>query len=305
MILITGHKGYIGSHLVHELKRTTDHVFIGLDNKDSEEDDYGNEETLKKVFIENPEINTVVHIAAFLDVQESEFFPLEYYDNNISKTLILLKVMKDFNIGNIVFISTSAVYADTITYDSLRESDKPDPISPYGKSKFVIEYILGSLKCFNTIVLRLFNVCGFLKEIGIYHKRMVFSRFVDGVLNEGKITINGNDYSTADGTCERDCIHVIDVTKAIILSVDNLLSENPIRFEMFNVGSGVTISLLCLASCIRDKLNLQFDIEYKPRREGDMAQTLANIDKINDYLGWRPTYRSSVQYLVENYLSNK
>jgi len=294
--LITGGAGYIGSHIVRDFLKAGIEIII-LDNlstgkKDKipssvkfYETDILNKNDLQQIFSQN-KIEGVIHLAAKKSVIESMKSPNFYFEQNVLGLSSLLSVMKTNQIKNIVFSSSSSVYGNPANELS-RESDILNPISFYGKTKLMGEWIIeaGAEWGLNAISLRYFNVAGAgekkLKDVGEFNLiPMVFRAILDGENPK----IFGDNYETLDGTCIRDFVHVEDVSHAHLLCAQKL--SQGFHSEVFNVGTGSGYSVREVIEKIRKITGRSFEIEIMPAREGDPAITGAETSKISSVLGW-------------------
>jgi len=306
MILVIGGAGYIGSHVVKELLSQNKKVVV-LDNLstgfrfavDSRaifiEGELGNENQLRELFDEYT-ISAVMHFAANSLVGESVINPMKYYLNNVSSTLKLLSVMKEYNINNFVFSSTAATYGLT-EVPLITEGTPVQPINPYGQSKLMIEQILSDLHQadgLNYVTLRYFNAAGSHPDESIGENHDPETHLIPIVLQHlnGRrehITVYGQDYDTTDGTCIRDYIHVCDLANAHILALDGLLTKT-ISKEIFNLGNGKGFSVKEIIKTAEQITGVEANVIIGTRREGDPAQLVASSEKIQRELGWVPKY---------------
>ena len=309
-ILVTGGAGFIGSHTAVELLEKGEDIVI-VDNfsnslpetlekikeitkKDFKfyEVDLLDEENLEKVFKEN-NIESVIHFAAFKVVDESFEKPIEYYHNNITGTLVLLKLMKKYNCKKIVFSSSAAVYGDTEVLP-IKEDSNLSTINPYGTTKLMIERILqdvsASDKEFSVAVLRYFNPIGAHKSglIGDSSKKATNNiMYVILKVASGKqevLTVNGNDYNTEDGTGIRDYIHVVDLAKGHLSALDKIRKEPGIK--VYNLGTGRGYSVLELITTFEKVNGIKVNYKIGPRRPGDIVVSFADPSKAKEELGW-------------------
>lgn len=302
MILVVGGAGYIGSHTVKELVKN--HEVVVLDNLSTGHQssvdkraifvkgDLGNEKDLRNIF-STYKIKAVMHFAAFSLVGESVKDPQKYYLNNVGATLILLKVMKKYNVNNFIFSSTAATYG--ITKDEfITENSDIKPINPYGRSKLMIEQILDDYsKAYGLryVVLRYFNAAGAHEsgEIGENHnpETHLIPIILQHLLGQReKISVFGTDYQTSDGTCVRDYVHVTDIANAHVLALEALLT-NQTKAAIYNLGNGMGYSVKQVIEMCEKVTNRQAVIEYSDRRPGDPDQLIASSQKIFKELGWK------------------
>lgn len=310
MILVTGGCGYIGSHTVVELLDDNRDVVI-VDNfsnsspnvldsiKEITDKDFKfykiditNEDDLEVVFKEN-KINSVIHFAALKAVGESVEKPLEYYYNNLNSTLVLLKLMKKYNVKNFVFSSSATVYGSPKTLP-INEDFPLSTTNPYGASKLIIENILKDIckadSSFNVAILRYFNPVG-------AHKSGLIGENPNGIPNNlmpyiTKVSIGelpflnvyGNDYNTHDGTGVRDYIHVLDLANGHLKALDKL--NESLGLVIYNLGTGNGYSVLDLVNTYSKVNNVDIPYKIVERRPGDIAKCFADPTKANKELNW-------------------
>jgi UDP-glucose 4-epimerase len=248
--------------------------------------------------------DAVIHLASYISVSESISKPLEYYNNNVSGTINLLRVMDEFRCYNLIFSSSATVYGSAqVPYDE----NSPTGIgitSPYGRTKYFIEQILQDWSVSNPqckiYILRYFNPIGIHPSGKLTHD---FSRsnnlmpsIINAISNKDALYIFGCDYDTIDGTCVRDYIHVMDIIEGHLLALDNMLSapatcEEDIReptYQVFNLASGTKTSVLELCHEIERQGNLKINKIFTERRAGDLPEYYSLSDKANKILGWFP-----------------
>jgi UDP-glucose 4-epimerase len=280
-ILVTGGDGYIGSHIVRVLSEAGQEV-LSVDLKTGL--DISSPHAIKELIktMKDNNISSVIHLAAFKSVSESVSHPGKYYHNNLGGLYNLLQAMRESNVANLVFSSSAAVYG-AIESGIANEDSHCSPISPYGETKLIGEWMIKSA-CdewgLNSTCLRYFNVFGAgwedLKDNSVNNLMPIIQNHLD---NNASLPIFGDNYKTKDGTCVRDYIHVMDLVDAHILSLGKLSG-----FNVFNVGTGSGLTVLEIASRFEE---LRYHIE--PRRSGDPASLVANVDKIRNDLGWTAT----------------
>jgi UDP-glucose 4-epimerase len=302
MILIVGGAGYIGSHVVKELVKT--HQIVVLDNLSTGhswainneaifiEGDLGDEALLYNIFSTYP-IKGVMHFAANSLVGESVQNPLKYYENNVQSTLILLKSMLHHCVNHFIFSSTAATYGIP-DVDVITEESVANPINPYGRSKWMIEQILSDFALaygMSYVILRYFNAAGAdpLGEIGEAHnpETHLIPITLQHLLGQREsVTIFGNDYNTLDGTCLRDYIHVADLARAHIMSLQGL-QNGKIQNSTYNLGNGKGYSVKEIIETCEKITGKQATVIFGERREGDPAKLVASSVKIERELGWK------------------
>ena len=314
MILVTGGCGYIGSHTVVELLDDNRDVVIvdnfsnsspnvldsikEITNKDFKfyKIDITNENDLEVVFKEN-KIDSVIHFAALKAVGESVEKPLEYYYNNLNSTLVLLKLMKKYNVKNFVFSSSATVYGSPKTLP-INEDFPLSTTNPYGASKLIIENILKDIckadSSFNVAILRYFNPVG-------AHKSRLIGENPNGIPNNlmpyiTKVSIGelpflnvyGNDYDTHDGTGVRDYIHVLDLANGHLKALDKIHTSPGL--VIYNLGTGKGYSVLDLVNTYSKVNNVDIPYKIVERRAGDIAKCFADPTKANKELNWSCKY---------------
>jgi UDP-glucose-4-epimerase GalE len=312
-ILVTGGAGYIGSHTVRLLASQNRKVVV-LDNlafghRDAIVDegvelvigDVGDRALLERLFDEHG-FGAVVHFAAFAYVGESVTDPLKYYRNNTAEPLTLLETMQAKGCKVFVFSSTCATYGvpDVIP---IVESNKQDPINPYGRSKLMLEWILRDCDTawgLKSACLRYFNASGSSADgrIGEDHdpETHLIPRVLMAVKGEiSHVDVFGTDYPTPDGTCIRDYIHVEDLADAHARAIDRL-SEGSDSIRC-NLGTGVGVSVKEIIDAVEEVTGKKVPIKYGPRRAGDPPQLLADARYAKEVLGWEAT-RKDVREMV-------
>lgn len=309
-ILVTGGTGYIGSHTCVELLNAGYEVVIidNLYNSKLEvvdkieqltnkkfafyENDVCDEEAVRRVFMEH-KIDAVIHFAGYKAVGESVAKPLMYYQNNIDSTIVLCKVMNEFNCKRIVFSSSATVYGDPASLP-IKEDFPLSTTNPYGTTKLFIERILTDLqfadKEWSVGLLRYFNPIG-AHESGLLGESPNdipnnLMPYIVKVANKELPHLNvfGNDYNTPDGTGVRDYIHVVDLALGHIKAVEKITQEKGVK--TYNLGTGKGFSVLDLVktfACVNE-----IDVPYviTDRRPGDIAACYADPAKARDELGW-------------------
>lgn len=301
-VLVTGGAGYIGSHVVCELLSKNEEVVI-VDNLQKGhksailggkfyQGDIRDNELMNKVFTDNA-INAVIHFAAESLVGESVIVPLKYYNNNVFGTQCLLEKMKEYGVKPIVFSSTAATYGEP-EKTPIMESDKTLPTNPYGETKLAIEKMLGwcdGAYGIKSVALRYFNAAGAHKSGKIGEDHRPESHLIPIIMEvalgkRDSIHIFGDDYSTPDGTCIRDYIHVSDLAKAHILALESLRAGN--KSTVYNLGNGVGFSVKEVIDCARRVTGQKIHSTISPKRAGDPAVLVASSQRIREELNWIP-----------------
>ncbi len=311
-ILVTGGAGYIGSHTVVELQNAGYDVIV-CDNlcnssKKSLERveqitgksvkfylaDILDADAMSKIFAENT-IDSVIHFAGLKAVGESVAKPWEYYNNNITGTLVLVDVMKKYGCKNIIFSSSATVYGDPAFIPITEECPKGQCTNPYGWTKSMLEQILTDIQKadpeWNVVLLRYFNPIG-------AHKSGLIGENPNGTPNNlmpyvtqvavGKrpqLSVYGNDYDTHDGTGVRDYIHVVDLAKGHVAAVKKL--EENAGLNLYNLGTGIGYSVLDIVKNFEEATGVKIPYVITERRPGDIATCYSNADKALKELGWK------------------
>lgn len=317
-ILVTGGAGYIGSHTVVELYNSGFEPIILDDFRNSEEfiidriqKIINNEVILYKgacqdadllqMIFEAHEISGVIHFAAYKAVGESVKDPLMYYENNIGSLLSILRCLEVYKVKNFVFSSSCSVYGDhpKLGNGITEEASDLKPQSPYANTKLIGEQIITDWKVnqpdTNVCLLRYFNPVGAHESarigelpLGVPNNLLPFiTQTAAGIREE--LTIFGNDYNTEDGTCIRDYIHVVDLAKAHVKSLEWLLAKNGV-IDVFNVGTGKGSSVLEIVTKFEELTKVSLNWSFGPRRTGDVPVVFADNKKVKEYLKWTPEY---------------
>ena len=309
-IFVTGGAGYIGSHTIIELI-TRGHSVVVADNLSNSsqeslrrvekivnqtipfyEIDVCDTAELEKIFTEHS-FDAVIHFAGLKAVGESVQIPLEYYDNNINSSIALLRVMQKHDVKKLVFSSSATVYGDPGTPKYVETLPVGQNISnPYGQTKYMIEQIIKDFcvanPSFEASLLRYFNPIGAHESgqigedpQGVPNNLMPFIAQVASGRRE-KLSIYGNDYSTPDGTCKRDYIHVVDLAKGHVAALEHLHAG----VVAYNLGSGTPTSVSELVSTFIEVTRKDIPFEFAPRRDGDLPEFYADPTKAKTELNW-------------------
>lgn len=312
-ILVLGGAGYVGSHCVDTLLSKNYEVVV-VDNlltghKDAihsdaifYEGDIRDKAFLRSVF-QKESIDGVIHFAASSLVGVSMTVPIEYFNNNVYGTLVLTEVMEEFEVKNIVFSSTAAVYGEPEEVPIL-ETTATNPTNPYGESKLMMEKILkwcDSAYGMKYVALRYFNVAGAKSDSSIGEDHRPETHLLPLILEvaQGKrpeIKIFGDDYQTPDGTCVRDYIHVSDLIDAHVLALEYLFAGG--ESDIFNLGNNQGFSVAEMVNESRKVTGHDIPSVMMPRRMGDPSTLIASSDKIKEKLNWQPKY-TEVSSIIE------
>jgi UDP-glucose-4-epimerase GalE len=302
-ILVTGGAGYIGSITAHLLVRRGYSVVVVDDLSRGHEQNVARLPFHKLTLADTPAlahllaseaVDAVIHFAAYIAVGESTKKPELYFSNNVGGTLSLLTAMTQTNVKRLVFSSTAAVYG-TPAVVPIREDSPFAPVSPYGESKVMVEKILGWLDPYRglrSIALRYFNACGSDPESGLGEdhdpETHLIPLLLRAVVSGNPVTIFGDDYETPDGTCIRDYIHVVDLAEAHVLALEKLLDGG--ASDSFNAGTSEGHTVMEVLRAVEEVTGRTVPYEIGPRRAGDAPVLVANSDKLQRTLGWKPRY---------------
>ena len=302
-VLLTGGAGYIGSHVVRALN-AAGHNCVVYDNlcKGHPQAVEGAELVVADVTdaaalcnaMREYKIDAVINLAAFIEAGESVEKPDKYFSNNTIAGLTLLEAMRDCGVKRLVFSSTAAVYG-TPERVPIEETDRLDPINPYGASKLCVEFMLRAYAeayGLGAVSLRYFNVAGAdpAGDIGEAHTPETHLTPIILQVALGTrphVSIFGDDYDTLDGTCIRDYIHVCDLSDAHVLAVDAI---QPGEVKVYNLGNGQGFSVKEMIETCRRVTGHPIPAETAPRRPGDPDRLVAASDKAVAELGWKPKY---------------
>ncbi len=329
-ILVTGGVGFIGSHTVVELQNSGHEVVIADNLSNSKESvldqiqaisgtrpafyraDIRSKEEMDRIFREH-RIDAVIHFAGLKAVGESVQMPLEYYENNINGTLVLLDVMRSHGCKRIVFSSSATVYGMNNTAP-FREDMPTSCTNPYGWTKCMLEQILSDLAAsdqeWSVALLRYFNPIGahpsgLIGEnpSGIPNNLFPYiARVAAGILP--CLSVFGNDYDTPDGTGVRDYIHVVDLAKGHLKALEWAIEHQGV--EAINLGTSQGTSVLELVAAFEKASGVKVPYKIAPRRAGDIASCWADTQKAERLLGWKALYniedmcRDGWNYMVKN-----
>ena len=302
-ILITGGAGYIGSHIVEQLVKTKINVIIldnlvtgykRLINKKAKfiKGDIQNKNKLTKI-INDYKIDSIIHLAAYLNVNEAEKSKKKYYKNNVNGTLNLIHACEKSKVKNIIFSSSCSIYGNI--KGSVNERRKPNPQGYYAYTKYKGEEIVkkfASKYNYQYGILRYFNVAGAsssgkIGEINKSHGHLIKNIAIQALKKNPIISIYGANYKTKDGTCIRDYMHVSDLANIHIKTLKYINSKP--KSLTLNCGYGKGYSVLDIVKILK-KINKNLRINFQPRRNGDIAQIYADTKKFKKILKWKPKY---------------
>ncbi len=302
-VLVSGGAGYIGSHTVHALV-DAGHRVVVLDNLSTGfasalpkpmlpiVGDVGDERLVASL-IEAHEVEAIIHFAGSTIVPESVRDPLLYYRNNTANSRTLIEAAVKGGVRRFIFSSTAAVYGNPVRAP-VAESDPVAPLSPYGWSKLMTEIMLrdaGAAHGLEHVILRYFNVAGAdpqlrtgLSTPGATHLVKVAVEAALG--RREQIDVYGTDYPTPDGTCIRDFIHVSDLARAHLAALGYLRSGG--NSVVLNCGYGRGYSVREVIAAVRQAIGRDFNVNFAPRRDGDIVVSVAAADRIRQLLHWTP-----------------
>lgn len=314
-ILVTGGAGYIGSHAVLALQQQGYRVVV-LDNlsgghKDLVEQvldvefvvgDTRDRPLLDQLFRDYA-IDAVMHFAAYIAVGESVEQPGKYYENNVGGTLTLLEAMVAAGVKQLVFSSTCAIYGPPDEVP-IPESHPKRPISPYARSKWMVEQILEDFDTafgLKSVCFRYFNAAGADPQGRLgedhYPETHLIPLIIQAALgHRDSIYIFGTDYDTPDGTCIRDYIHILDIAQAHLLGLEYLLQGG--QSDAFNLGNGQGFSVREVIERGEGVTGRAIEVIEQPRRAGDPPVLVGTGDRAKQVLGWSPAYADLDQILT-------
>ena len=301
-VLVTGGAGYIGGHMVLALLDRGEDVVV-LDNLSTGFDwavppgvelvigDMGDPEVVGRT-MDAHRVDALAHFAAKIVVPESVSDPLGYYGNNTAKSRTLIETAVRHGVRHMIFSSTAAVYGD-VSGDPVGEDTPPAPVSPYGRSKLMTEWMLADTAVAHDlryVALRYFNVAGAdpkgrsgQSTPAATHLIKVAAQTALG--QRPRLEVFGTDYPTRDGSCLRDYIHVTDLAEAHLAALDHLRGGGDSL--TLNCGYGRGYSVLEVIDVVKRVSGVDFPVALSPRRAGDPAAIVARAERIGAELGWR------------------
>ena len=311
-ILVTGGAGYIGSHIIELLVKKKFKVFIydnlvtgykKLINKKAVfiKGDIKNSKLLIKTINDN-NINSIIHLAGYLNISEGQKNKKKYYKNNVVGTLNLVKACKNSTVKNIIFSSSCSIYGNI--KGSVSEKNIPKPKSYYAFTKYKSEEIIkkyGKKFNFKYGILRYFNVAGAspsgkIGEIEKSYGHLIKNLAIQSTKLRPKVDIFGNNYNTKDGTCIRDYIHVSDLADIHILALKKISSSK--KSLILNCGYGKGYSVKEIVEIFK-KIKKGVIIKYKKKRIGDVAQIYSDNSKLKKILKWKPKF-NNIQTILKS-----
>jgi UDP-glucose 4-epimerase len=307
-VVVTGGAGYIGSNVAALLIEAGHEVLI-LD--DFSEGDRlavppearlveGNVADFAELISKEEGIDAVLHFAAFIAAGESVTKPEKYWQNNLVGSLKLLEAMRTIGIKKLIFSSTAAVYGNPNEVP-IKETAAKNPTNPYGMTKLAVDMAISSECVAHGLAatsLRYFNVAGAYKNYGERHRieTHIIPLALKASIDEREFTVFGEDYSTPDGTCIRDYIHVRDLARAHLLALQKLEEG---RHTIYNLGNGNGFSNRDVIKVVEQVTGKQLMVKTGARREGDPAVLVASSSLAKDELGWEPE-KPELKTMVED-----
>ncbi len=304
-ILVSGGAGYIGSHMVLDLLETGEEIVVFDDLSTGfpwlvpqgvtlVEGDIGDKALLSRVIADH-QIDAIAHFAAKIVVPDSMSDPLGYYLNNTSKARTLIEAAVEGGVKQFIFSSTAAVYGETREMPVTEESP-PAPVSPYGRSKLMVEWMLEDASRaygLNAMILRYFNVAGAdpkgrSGQATPRATHLIKTAAEAATGRRAGMSIFGTDYETPDGTCIRDYIHVSDLARAHVLALDYLRSGG--KGTVINCAYGHGSSVREVIDTVKKISGVDFPVTLDDRRPGDPPEIVATGEKIRSLLGWQPRF---------------
>ena len=306
MILVTGAAGYIGSHICEKLqKKKIDYIAVdnlssgSLKNINNKKKfykiDFSSNKTLS--IIKKKKIQIIIHSGAFTFPSESEIKKKKYYNNNIKKTKKFIDYCKKANVKKFIFFSSSNVYKFNINNSSLVK-----PANYYGYTKLHIEKYIKKKSFNNLIILRLFNIAGFIKGFNFFEYKTKYRRIMpsicSSVIENSKIYIYGKKTPRGFYYSKRDYLHIDDFVKLIII----LLKKN-IKYKIFDIGSCKAISLKKIISIFEKITKKKINYSLKEKRIGELDYTCCLNKGIQKQANWKPT--KNIESIVKSALKWK
>jgi len=315
-VLVTGGAGYIGGHMCLGLLDAGESVVV-LDNlstgfawavpegADLVVGDFGDAELVSRIIAER-KIEAIAHFAAKIVVPESVVDPLGYYLNNTAKALSLLRCAVEGGVRRFIFSSTAAVYGETST-DPVGEDAPLAPISPYGRSKLMVEWMLQDASRAHDlryVALRYFNVAGADPKGRLGQSTPnathLIKRGVQTALGRySSMDIFGEDYATRDGTCVRDYIQITDLIDAHLAALAYLRGGGESLTCNCGYGHGATVKEVI--EVVKRVSGVDFKVNRVGRRAGDPAAIIAKAERVRETLGWKPS-RDNLEEIVRQAL---
>jgi UDP-glucose 4-epimerase len=300
-VLVTGGAGYIGSHVARLLTESGTEVIVvddlstgiesrisGLTNYQIDLAEPSAVAALEQLMTQH-KVDSVIHLAALKQVGASVENPEEYFNKNLGGQANLLLAMRSAGVKKLVFSSSAAAYG-VPDVDLVSEDETASPINPYGQTKLIGEWMVANAETawgLRFVNLRYFNVAGAgwddLADTQILN---LIPIVFEAMNKQVKPKVYGDDYSTPDGSCIRDYVHVLDLAQAHIQALD-YLERDKREFNTFNVGTGTGSSVFEIIQQIQKASGIEFEYEVVARRAGDPARLIADASRIEAAMGWK------------------
>lgn len=317
-ILVTGGAGFIGSHTIVDLIEKG-YAVISVDNYSNSDSsayegiqkitgvsirhydiDLCDNTLTNQIFIENPDIDSVIHFAALKAVGDSVSDPVLYFHNNLNSLLNILDCCRKYSVNKIIFSSSCTVYGNPLQLPVTESTPEQEAESPYGRTKqfgekMIQDCIRGTK--IKAISLRYFNPAGAHSSAKMGESPLnkpqnlvpVITSVAKGTME--KLVVFGNDYDTRDGSCLRDYIHVMDLANAHTLAVSRLEQDiTQENFEVFNLGTGEGVTVLEAIEAFESTTGQKLNYELGDRRPGDVIAVYSDLSKAQNVLNWKPQY---------------
>lgn len=310
-ILVTGGAGYVGSVTVALLLEAGYEVVV-LDNLVMGHQDALPEsvrliqaevQDIAKVITVDDGVEAVVHLAGLIAAGESMVKPEIYWHNNVSQTIDMLDGMRQLGIKQLVFASSAAVYGNPAEIP-ITETTATSPTNTYGMTKLAMDMAITS-ECLAhglaAVSLRFFNVAGAYGKYGERHRtetHIIPLALQAAAEGRGAFPVFGNDYPTPDGTCVRDYIHVLDLARAVEMS---LAKPEAGKHKIYNLGNGGGFSNKQVVEAVQRVTGKELAVEFGPRREGDPATLIASSQRAHDELGWTPSKPTLEEMIADSW----
>ena len=332
-VLVTGGAGFIGSHTAVALADAghTPVIIDDFSNSSREsldgiekiigskplfyEGDFGDKDFLLSVLEKEPDIEAVIHFAAFKAVGESTEKPLAYYQNNVANLLTLLETLEEKEIRNVIFSSSATVYGEPDVNPLAETARRKPATNPYGTTKAMCEdvlYDVSQASALKVVSLRYFNPigahpAGHIGEVPQGTPANLVPYLMQVANGErDRLTIFGDDYTTPDGTGIRDYIHIMDLARAHVLALEKFPRMTD-AFVVYNVGLGEGVSVYDLIATFENATSIKIPYTVAPRRKGDIDACWADATKITSDLDWQPqfTVRDALEHAWQFQQSQK